>query len=65
MANWVTTNMSCKMTVSLWRTLLVLLAVRQSIVAVENCILGTYCKGAVGKKGDQILAGSCWLVGCT
>ena len=28
-----------------------------------NCILGTYCKGAVGKKGDKILAGkSCVII---
>ena len=30
--------------------------VRQSIVARVNHILGTYCKGAVDKKGDKILA---------
>ena len=34
-------------------------------MACVNCILGTYCKGAVGKKGDKILAGRCstkWLL---
>ena len=46
------------MTVSLWKASLVLLVVRQSIVAVVNRILETYPKGAVGKKGDKILAGS-------
>ena len=35
--------------------------VRQSIVAGVNSILGTYCKGAVGKKGDKILAGRDYL----
>ena len=45
------------MTVSLWKAFLVLLVVRQSIVAWVNSILGTYCKGAVNKKGDNILAG--------
>ena len=29
----------------------------QSTVAGVNLILGTYCKGAVGKKGDKILSG--------
>ena len=37
---------------------LVLLLLRQSIVAWVNCILVTYRKGAVCKKGDKILAGS-------
>ena len=46
-----------KMTVSLRQAFLVLLVVRQSIVARVNLILGTYSKGAVGKKGDKILAG--------
>ena len=46
------------MTASLWRTFLVLLVVRQSIVAWVNSIMGTYCQGAVDKKSDKILAGS-------
>ena len=37
------------MTVSLWRAFLVLLVVRRSIVAGVNRILGTDCKGAVGR----------------
>ena len=45
------------MTVSLWRAFLVLLLMRQLIVAGVNGILGTYCKGAVDKKGDKILEG--------
>ena len=48
------------MTVSLWRAFLILFVVRQSIEAGVNLILGTYCKGAVGKKGDKILAGMRW-----
>ena len=46
------------MTISLGKTFLVLLVVRQLIVALVNHILETYCKGAVGKKGDKILAGN-------
>ena len=46
------------MIVKLWQAFLVLLVVRQSIVAWVNYILGTYRKGAVGKKGDKILAGT-------
>ena len=38
------------MTISLLGAFLVLLAVRPSIVAWVNCMLGTYCKGAVGTK---------------
>ena len=38
-----------------------MLLVRQSIVAGVNSILGTYCKGAVGKKGDKILAGCTFI----
>ena len=49
------------MTVLLWGAYLVLLVVRQSIVAWVNSILGTPCKGAVGKKGENIWAGS-WCV---
>ena len=45
------------MTTLLWRAFLVLLVVRQSIVAWVNSILGTYCKGVVDKNGDKILAG--------
>ena len=45
------------MTTSLWTPFLVLLLMRESIVAWVNRILGTYCKGAVDKKGDKILAG--------
>ena len=40
------------MTISLWRVFLVLLLVRQSIVAGVNRILRTYCKGAVHEKGN-------------
>ena len=36
---------------------------RKSIVAGVNRILGTYCKGAVDKKGDKILAGMLAPVG--
>ena len=46
------------MTVLLWRTFLALLVVRLSIVGGVNCIWLAYCKGAKGKKGDKILAGS-------
>ena len=45
------------MTVSLWRAFLVLLVVRQSIIARVNLILETCCKGALGKKGDKISVG--------
>ena len=31
--------------------------VRLQMVNYVNCILGTYCKGAVDKKGDKILTG--------
>ena len=45
------------MTISLLTAFLVLLVAKQSIIAGINHILGTYCKGDVGKKGDKILAG--------
>ena len=45
------------MTASLWKAFLVLLLVRQPIVARVNSILRMYCKGAVHKKGDKILTG--------
>ena len=48
------------MTVSLWRAFLVLLLLRRSIVAGVNSILGTDCKGAVGKKGDKFFCGYRW-----
>ena len=38
-----------------------MLVVRQSIVAGVNRILGTYCKGAVHKEGDTILASDEWI----
>ena len=43
----VTTDMSFKMAVSSWQAFLVLLLVRQTIVAGDNSILGMYCTGAV------------------
>ena len=46
------------MTVSLRRAFLVLLELGQLIVARVNLILGMYCKGAVGKKGDNIWVGN-------
>ena len=46
------------MAVILWRAFLVLLWVRQSIVAWVNSIFGTYCKGAVGKRAIKF-----WRVG--
>ena len=50
------------MTVSLWSAFLVWLTARLSIVAGVNSILGTYCKGAVHKKGNKILAESAsWI----
>ena len=42
----------------MWRAFLVSLVVRQSIVAWVNSTLGIYCKDAVHKKGDKILAGT-------
>ena len=46
------------MTVSLWRAFLVLLLLTRSIIDWVNSNLGTYCKDAVGKNGDNISAGS-------
>ena len=54
------------MTIRLKRAFLFLSVVKQSIVAGVKCILGTYCKGAVHKKGDKVLAGACahvYLIG--
>ena len=45
------------MAVSLWRAFLVLLVVTQPIVTRVNSIFAPYCKGAVHKKCDIILAG--------
>ena len=57
MANWVTTN-----TVLNDRLFVesILSFVRGETVncSLINSILGTYCKGTVGRKGDTILAGS-------
>ena len=53
MANWVTIDIIYIITVSLWKAFLVLLVVRQSIAVSVNSILGTYCKGAVHKKGHN------------
>ena len=31
--------------------------------SLSNCILGTYCKGAAGKKGDEILVDAVEKIG--
>ena len=51
------------MTISLRQALLVLLLMRESIAALVNSILETYCKVAVHKDSNTILVGrpKTWL----
>ena len=62
-ANWVTSNKVQNDRLFVERIRGFVSVVKQSIVARVNSILGTYRKGALGKMGNKILAGTNKLAG--